>query len=163
MFRKRFDPSRMIIRPMTDKDINTFCFLFQRVFSQEPWNENWTVTKIDTGIKRQMKKKGFVGMAASTPRITVGYLTGFRLWLIPSIFYIDQLFVSTDYQRLKIGKRLLDETERHLKSRGISCIILLTKPGSYVENFYLKNGYKPLLRLFHIKGKFFLYKCKSSL
>jgi len=158
MFKKGFDSSRMIIRPMTTDDVNTFCFLFHRVFSQEPWNENWSASKLHACITKQMKKKGFIGMAASTPRITIGYLTGFRLLSVSPIFYIDQLFVSTDYQGLQIGKRLLAQTERHLKNIGISHIILLTKPGSYVENFYVKNRYKPFLSPVRIRGKSFFLK-----
>lgn len=153
-----FDPTNIFIRQMTLEDIGPFCILFQNVFSQKPWNENWNISKINTNITRQMRKKGFVGMVASAPDKAAGYLSGFRLSLLPFMFYLDQLFVNTDYQGLNIGKRILEETETYLKSQGVSFIFLLTKPQSYIENFYTKNNYKSFLRSVRIKGKSFFFK-----
>jgi GNAT superfamily N-acetyltransferase len=147
------------IRPMTDDDVVPYCALFQNVFSQEPWNEKWTIPQINAIITKHRRKKGFVGMTAAAASGAVGTLTGFRLWLVPSLFYMDQLFVGVDYQGLKIGKRLLIETERHLKSQGVSHIMLLTKPRTYAEKFYLKNGYSPFLPAVRNNGKSLYWKC----
>jgi ribosomal protein S18 acetylase RimI-like enzyme len=105
-----------------------------------------------------MRKRGFTGIIATVSHHTIGYLTGFRLRLIPSLFYMDQLFIDTDYRGLKIGKRLLAEAEKHLKSHGITCIFLLTKSQSDSEKFYIKNNYAPFLHAFRIKEKLIYFK-----
>jgi len=149
---------QITIRKMIDADIDPYCTLFQSVFSQYPWNEKWTIIKINTAIKRLMRKKGFIGMVAEAAPGTIGYLTGFRLGVIPSVFYMDQLFVANDFHGKKIGKRLHSETMSQLKSRGVSKIFLLTKPESIAEEFYKGIGYKRFLRAIYIKGKAIFHK-----
>jgi hypothetical protein len=146
------------IRDMFESDIDSYCTLFQGVFSNYPWNEKWTVIKIKADIKKLMRKKGFFGMTAEAASGNIGYLTGFRLGAIPSVFYVDQLFLEIHYQGKKIGKRLLFETTNKLKSLGVSTIILLTKPNSIAEQFYKSNEYKRFLPAIHIKGKTIFYK-----
>jgi len=147
------DSSEVRIRSMSNQDITSYCILFQSVFAGEPWNEKWTISKIEIQISRQIGKKTFNGMVATTSYGDIGYLTGFRLFMLPSIFYLDQLFVRNDYQRKQIGQRLLTESELSLKSQGVTRIFLLTKPRSYAEKFYLKNAFKPCFRGIHINAK----------
>jgi GNAT superfamily N-acetyltransferase len=153
------DSDKVTIRQMTSDDIVPYCTLFQTVFAEEPWNEVWTIPQIQKIITKQMRNHGFTGMAAVTNEATLGYVTGFKIWSIPSIFYLDQLFVKPDYQKLKIGKRLLAEAEHFLKTKGLSHIFLFTKPHSYAQNFYIKNAYTPFLQAIRIKGK--LIFCKN--
>lgn len=152
------DSDKVTIRPMTNDDISLYCTLFQTVFAEAPWKEVWTISQIEKIITRHMRKKGFTGMAATTNNGTVGYLTGFRIWYIPSLFYLDQLFVKQEYQGLKIGKRLLAEAERYLKNKGVSRIFLFTKPHTGAEQFYTKNAYASWLRAVRINGKLILCK-----
>jgi ribosomal protein S18 acetylase RimI-like enzyme len=152
------DSEMVTIRQMTNDDIVPYCTLFQTVFAKEPWNEVWTIPQIQKIITRQMKNNGFTGMAAVTNDATLGYVTGYKIWSIPSIFYLDQLFVKPDFQGLKIGKKLLAEAERFLKKNGLSHIFLFTKPHSYAQNFYIKNTYTPFVQSIRIKGKSIFYK-----
>lgn len=150
---KNTDLTEITIRPMTDEDITPYCNLFQSVFSGEPWNEKWSISQIEATITRHIRKKTFVGFVVTNRHSNIGYLTGFRFWLFPSIFYLDQLFVNADYQGLKIGKRLLVETEQHLKNQGVSSIFLLTKRQTYAEKFYITNSYMSFLRAIRINKK----------
>jgi ribosomal protein S18 acetylase RimI-like enzyme len=149
---------QITIRQMASDDVMPYCTLFQTVFAEEPWNEVWTIPQIQKIITRQMRNNGFTGMAAVTNDTTLGYVTGFKIWSIPSIFYLDQLFVKPEFQGLKIGKKLLTEAEHFLKEKRLSHIFLFTKPDSFAQNFYIKNAYTPFLRSIHIKGKSMFYK-----
>jgi GNAT superfamily N-acetyltransferase len=145
--------TEITIRPMNEADITPYCALFENVFSRPPWNEHWTQPQISAIISRQIRKKGFFGLAATMSCGTIGFLTGFRVLPVTSLFYIDQLFVSTGYQGLKTGKKLLTQAELELRQQGVFRTMLLTKPGSFAETFYRKNGYAPLVRLFRFRGK----------
>ncbi len=144
---------RITIRKMTGADVSSYCTLFKDVFSDYPWNEKWTVGKIEADIKKLMRKKGFLGMTADAGPGRVGYLTGFRPVIFPSVFYLEQLFVDKDHQGKKIGNRLLAETTRRLKSLGVSRMVLLTKTGTPAEAFYAAGGYEKYLPAVRIKGK----------
>ena len=151
------------IRKMTDTDINPYCSLFQNVFSKSPWNEKWDINKIDADIRKLLRKESFFGMVAETGSRGVGYLTGFRLKVIQSLFFIDQLFIDTDHQGKKIGPRLLSETTSHIKNLGVSRILLLTKPHTIAEKFYRVNGYKQFLSVISFKDKTFFIKTLDRL
>jgi aminoglycoside 6'-N-acetyltransferase I len=146
-------------RKMTTADISHYNQLFKKVFSLPPWNEEWSLAKINTALSRQICKEGFIGVVAQTDFGNCGYLTGFRLRFLPSIFYVDQLFIDNDFQGKSVGTRLLSEATDNLKNLGISKIFLLTKPGTVAAEFYKKNGYNLFLRNFHIKGKSIFYRC----
>ena len=149
---------QIAIRKMADTDIDQYCSLFQDVFSNPPWNEKWDISKINADIKKAMSKEQFFGMVAETGTCNVGYLTGFRFKIIPSVFYIDQLFINADYQGKKLGQKLLSETTSQIKILGVSKILLLTKPKTIAEKFYRNNGYKQFLSVISFKGKTFFIK-----
>jgi GNAT superfamily N-acetyltransferase len=149
---------QIAIEKMTDADINSYCHLFQSEFSHHPWNEKWTIAKINADVKKLMRKKDFFGMVTKSASGNIGYLTGFRLKLFPSVFYIDQLFIDDNYHGKKIGTRLLSETTSQLKSLGVCKLLLLTKPNSSAQEFYINNGYKRFLSPICIKHKAIFYK-----
>jgi aminoglycoside 6'-N-acetyltransferase I len=148
----------IFIRKMTSADIAPYCRLFQSVFSNAPWNENWPIGKIASDIHHLVRKKTFYGLVAEADSRAVGYGTGFRLGIIPSVFYMDQLFVDVEFQGNGIGNRLLAETAGIVKNLGVSIIFLLTKPNTVAERFYRGNGYKRFAPLFRINGKGAFYK-----
>lgn len=145
--------SEVIIRKMVSADKIQYCELFKNVFSQQPWNEQWTIQKIDSIVTRQMQKRGFFGLTAVLQSGIIGFLTGYQFSMIPSLFCLDQLFVHADYQGRRIGDRLLVEAEYHLKNICVSHIILLTKPGTVAERFYIRNEFMPFLPFIRIRGK----------
>lgn len=147
----------LTIRKMTCKDIGQYCLLFQRVFSNPPWYEKWNMEKIDTAIRKLINSRAFIGLTAESGSQIIGFLTGYRLPLIPW-FYIDQLFVNTDYHGKGAGKKLLAQITGTTGEAEISGIVLLTKPASMAENFYLGNGFRRFFSSIRLKGKVLLYK-----
>jgi aminoglycoside 6'-N-acetyltransferase I len=148
----------IIFRKMTERDIDPYCILFQHVFSNPPWNEKWTFAKVKSITEKLIHKKGFTGITAENNTNNIGYLTGFSPAFIPSIYYIDQLFVALESHGKGIGKNLLLKTTGLIKDIGVSVIFLLTKPCTAAEKFYLNNGYKRFLPVLNINGKGIYYK-----
>lgn len=148
---------RITLRTMTTIDIDPYCKLFLDVFSAPPWNENWTIDKINADIKKRMGKKYFMGIAAEVDSRIIGFLTGFQLKVLPSLFYIDQLFVNVNCHGNGVGRSLHSEMVNRIKSLGVSGIFLLTKPDTIAAKFYRNNGYRCFFPAIHIKGKVIFY------
>jgi aminoglycoside 6'-N-acetyltransferase I len=151
----------LTLRAMQERDTQTYCALFQRVFAQAPWNETWTLDKIHIVVKKIMSKKGFIGIVAECESQPVGYLTGYRLRIIPIIpplYYLDQLFVDDRYRGNGIGKSLLSEMVCLVNVRKGFGIVLLTKICSPAEQIYLDNGFKRFASIIRFNGKVLLCK-----
>jgi len=151
----------LAIRTMHGEDRRTYCALFQRIFAQPPWNETWTLNRIDVEVKKIMSKEGFVGIVAEYESQPVGYLTGYRLPIppiIPPLYYLDQLFVDDRYHDLGIGKSLLAKMVCLGNTRRDYGIVLLTKAHSPAERFYLGNGFKRFPSIIRFNTKVLLYK-----
>jgi aminoglycoside 6'-N-acetyltransferase I len=145
-------------RIMDESDRGAYCALFQQVFASPPWNEKWSLNGIDRDIRKVMRKKGFIGMVAAAGHKSIGFIAGSQLKILPKIFYLAQLFVDDKVRGKGIGNNLVRETMTIAKERGVSKIILLTKPDSEAEKFYRRIGFIPLLSTVLINGKCVLYK-----
>lgn len=56
--------------------------------------------------------------------------------------YIQDVAVHPDYQRLGLGRRLVDALTRELKEMGVTWIALIAEPGS--ELFYRQLGFRTM-------------------
>jgi len=145
-------------RIMDESDIGAYCTLFQRVFASPPWNEKWSLDRIDRDIRKLMRKKGFIGMVASAGHNSIGFIAGSQLKILPKIFYLAQLFVDDKVRGKGIGNSLVRETMTIAKGHGVSKMILLTKPDSKAEKFYRRIGFSPWVSTFRVNGKCILFK-----
>jgi len=146
------------VRTMAGSDIECYCSLFQNVFNAEPWKEQWDLTAIKTNIQNLLRKKDFMGMAATAGSLPVGYVTGYNLGVWGRIFYVDQLFVAPRYQGKGIGTQLISALHNRLKSRKTSMVFLLTKPNTIAKKAYVRFGYKRMFPWLLLRGKEILYK-----
>lgn len=147
----------IMITVMTENDINQYCELFQRVFARPPWNETWAPEDIRRPLNKIMMKKGFAGVAARLGNDSAGYLTGYKIWAMPDIFYIDQLFVDERLHGSGIGRALLSDIIIKLKKGGYRAAVLLTKPDSPADKFYLRAGFRHILSAIRLRGKVIHY------
>jgi len=68
-------------------------------------------------------------------------------------FYIEEFFVSTDFQNKGYGTSILEFIKSDLKRKGVSSLTLLTEHGFPSEKFYEKNGFKQNNHLVFMKKK----------
>jgi aminoglycoside 6'-N-acetyltransferase I len=149
---------QLVFRKMDTSDLDAYCRLFQRVFASPPWNEEWSMDRIDRDIGKLMRKKGFIGLVAGVGANCIGFTAGSRLKIFPKIFYLAQLFVDETVRGKGIGNSLVRETITIARDHGASKIILLTKPDSKAEKFYRRIGFSPWFSTFRVHGKCILYK-----
>jgi GNAT superfamily N-acetyltransferase len=155
---------QLTIREMDISDIDSYCALFQGVFSNPPWNEKWDLRRINAGIRKTLRKKGFSGFVAFAPiepkniSIPIGYITGFKLPFVKSFFFIDQLFVDGRSQGHGIGTGLFSAMTSSIKTAGVPHMVLLTKPKTPAENFYIRKGFRRIFSKFQLNGKGVFYR-----
>ncbi len=150
--------TKIKIRPFFTKDAQSCAGLYIKIFGMPPWNEIWTLAKASRLINKLTKKKRFFGFAAECDSVTVGYLLGHQInTSLARIYYIDQLFVDTAYQNMKIGRCLINSLFNDLAKKEVLWVFLLTRGNSPAEAFYKQIGFKRLVPRVSIKKKIIMY------
>ncbi|HEM4129053.1 TPA: GNAT family N-acetyltransferase [Streptococcus suis] len=120
--------------------------LFLSVFSQEPWNDDWS-------DEEQLNR--YIGDLLAHPRalcfglfdqgkllgLSLGYI---RYWYEGTEYRIEELCISRDYQGQGHGASFLADIEKQLADRKIVHILLQTERNLPAYFFYKKCGFRAL-------------------
>jgi L-2,4-diaminobutyric acid acetyltransferase len=72
----------------------------------------------------------------------VGFMLGFTSQVDKDIFFLWQIGVKSDMQNRRIGKKILEETERLAKNIGCTKIHTTVDPGNiHSQRLFEKNGF----------------------
>ena len=134
----------MKFRVLTIQDKDSVTALFKDVFTQDPWNDDWSDPEQLSAYIDDL-----IGQSNS---LTIGYyrneeLIGLSMgrikhWYQGTEYCIDEFCVAGRFQNKGIGSRFLREIEAYLADRGIRHIFLLTDRDVPAHAFYLKNGFR---------------------
>ncbi|MBY5020886.1 GNAT family N-acetyltransferase [Streptococcus suis] len=127
-------------------DMETVKQLFLSVFSQEPWNDDWS-------DEEQLDR--YLGDLLSHPRalcfgmidqdklisLSLGHI---RYWYEGTEYRIEELCIARDCQGRGIGKDFLKRIEEQLVERKIVHILLQTERTLPAFFFYKKCGFHTL-------------------
>lgn len=123
--------------------------LYVTVFNSAPWHDRWTAATARLRLADILATPGAFGFA-----LLDGDLLGFALgfaepWFDGAHFYLKEMCVRTDCQRMGLGSRLLRHLEQALQERRIDRVYLLTAHEGPAQAFYAKHGYytSPKMRL----------------
>ncbi|MCK4075516.1 GNAT family N-acetyltransferase [Streptococcus suis] len=136
----------MELKELTLADIEMVKQLFLSVFSQEPWNDDWS-------DEEQLDR--YLGDLLSHPRalcfglidqdkliaLSLGHI---RYWYEGTEYRIEEFCISRDYQGQGHGARLLADIEKQLADRKIVLILLQTKRNLPAFSFYKNCGFHAL-------------------
>ncbi|HFI0040599.1 TPA: GNAT family N-acetyltransferase [Streptococcus suis] len=136
----------MELKELTLADIEMVKQLFLSVFSQEPWNDDWS-------DEEQLDR--YLGDLLSHPRalcfglvdqgkliaLSLGHI---RFWYEGTEYRIEELCISRDYQGRGIGKDFLKRIEEQLVERKIVHILLQTERNLPAFSFYEKCSFRAL-------------------
>ena len=136
----------MELRRLTIQDRAILTGLFKDVFTNEPWNDDWSnAEQLDAYIA------DLTGQSNSLP---LGYFDGDRLvglslgyvkhWYTGTEYCIDEFCVGRGLQGKGIGSEFMNAIEAYLSENGISQIFLLTDKDVPAYSFYQKNGFMEL-------------------
>lgn len=139
---------RMKFREWRGSDLAGVIRLFADTFNRPPWNDCWTIPQATiylSEIEGNPVFRGFIAEADGT--IVASVMGHLRSWYSAREFHIDEMFVSPDFQRQKIGESLLRFAEKELKAEKVSRITLLTERSSGAESFYSSQGFKAVEKM----------------
>ncbi|MCQ2499475.1 MAG: GNAT family N-acetyltransferase [Lachnospiraceae bacterium] len=129
----------MEYRTYNEKDIDGLASAMSMAYSEEPWNEQWTMERATRRVKAILGNYQSVGIAATDNGMIVGGLLGFvDPYAEEDFFYVSELFVVPEYKRCGVGKQLLQELETLLKEKGVYVVQLMSIEPN--EVFYGKCG-----------------------
>ncbi|MBR3108990.1 MAG: GNAT family N-acetyltransferase [Clostridia bacterium] len=136
----------MELRRLTVQDRAILTELFKDVFTNEPWNDDWSnAEQLDAYIA------DLTGQSNSLP---LGYFDGDRLvglslgyvkhWYTGTEYCIDEFCVGRGLQGKGIGTAFLQDIEAFLAERQITQIFLQTDRSVPAYAFYRSRGFLEL-------------------
>lgn len=131
------------VRRFNWTDLEVCAELFKRVFSADPWYDNWiSLDQVRYYLNELIQNPVFEGFVAFEGSDLVAVCMGHRrsFWMGKE-FFIDEYFVENNKQGNGIGTRTLDIITENLNLLGYTRLTLLTNKGIPAESFYLKNGF----------------------
>ncbi|NQJ70215.1 GNAT family N-acetyltransferase [Streptococcus suis] len=136
----------MKLKELTVADLEMVKQLFLSVFSQNPWNDDWS-------DEEQLNR--YIGDLLAHPRalcfglfdqkkllgLSLGYI---RYCYEGTEYRIEELCMSRDYQGQGHGASFLADIEKQLVDRKIVHILLQTERNLSAYSFYKKCGFRAL-------------------
>lgn len=132
----------MTIRNLQSTDLPACADLFSSVFSNPPWNENWTVESAHHRLADCFATPNFLGVLAADEQRLAGFAVGYlQRYMEERHYFLLELCVDTHRQRQGIGRALLDQLTTQLKKAGANRAYTLTARDSAAQEFYAKAGF----------------------
>lgn len=86
--------------------------------------------------------KKFVGYVFEDEGQIIGALFAHeKVWWNNSEVYVEEMFISPEFQRKGLGKQLLHEVEKYVHANHLAGITLATNKYAPAHTFYLKNEF----------------------
>lgn len=106
----------MTIRSILPADIPTCATLFSAVFSNPPWNENWTLENAHRRLADCVATPNFLGVLAEDNYAVTGFAMGYlQHYMDERHYFLLELCVDTHRQRGGIGGALMSALNTRLK------------------------------------------------
>ena len=131
----------MKLRSIIEEDVEACAALFTRVFSSEPWSEEWNETVALERLSHFYQSKGFVGVLAEQNGVVGFALGNTEPYYFGSMFYLREMCTQTTLQNRGVGNKILDALEKQLHAQEVHSIYLTTERAIPAASFYQKKGF----------------------
>ncbi|MBN2434215.1 MAG: GNAT family N-acetyltransferase [Spirochaetes bacterium] len=133
----------MEIVDIDSKEIIKDCAdLYVCVFNSEPWNDRWNMETAFERLTDFFDTPRFFGAAVwDNGKLIAAIIGNSERYFSGDYYNLKEMFVSPEYQRAGVGKKLLKYVKKRLAENKIDSIILFTSNEFYTVGFYKKNGF----------------------
>lgn len=128
------------IRKANKKDLIEMAEIFRIESSKKPYDQKWTKKTALEKVKKCLKEQDvFVTIVEDK---IVGFITSYREPDNKNKAYVDEFWISKEFQGRGIGRKVMQFVEKFYKAKGVEMIHLVAgrKAGAY--RFYRKLNYK---------------------
>ena len=132
------------IEKITSRQILQACAsILVDAYNSEPWNDEWTPETAFRKLDCFYKSPDFIGLLAYQDGKLIGACVGnIEPYYTGDYFYLKEMFVSPEAQKLGVGKKLMESLKIQLAELGIKQVILFTSNEFFPFNFYEKAAFK---------------------
>ncbi|HEM5110371.1 TPA: GNAT family N-acetyltransferase [Streptococcus suis] len=136
----------MELKELCFSDMEMVKELFLSVFSQEPWNDDWSdEEQLDCYIGDLLAHPRTLCFGLFDQEKLIGLSLGYiRYWYEGTEYRIEELCIARNYQGRGIGQDFLKRIEEQLIVRNIVHILLQTERTLPAFFFYKKCGFHAL-------------------
>lgn len=143
----------LIVRPLTDTDINATVALYQACFAEPPWFETFEFDEVAAEFREILSWPDAAFLVAVLDEKIVGGTVGFDLArkpdvnvLVPTVFkpcfYFSELFVDAAMRRNGIAGALIRERSAHARRHNYTFGAVRTSINqTIIRTIYQKLGY----------------------
>ncbi len=127
-----------------DPDFLDSCALvYMKTFSAPPWNENWSVSTARKYLAEFSDAPRFVGFVYSLSDKVIGAaFCHAKTWVCGEELFIDEFFISPDFQHKGFGTELMKTVEKYATDSGLTSVVLLTSCDKPSLGFYKALGFE---------------------
>jgi len=131
-----------MIRKFENIDVAICAKIMQSVYNNEMYQCYWSDETARSYLQDFVEHKKFVGFTCVENEKVVGaILCREKVWWNNSELYIEEMFVSSEFQRQGHGAQLLRSVEEYVHKKKLAGITLSTVRHSFAPDFYKKNGF----------------------
>lgn len=132
------------VRLMDKTDLGACSELMLKVFSGEPWYDQWdSVQHVQQYLTEFMDNPVFLGFVIEQDGKILGASFGHtKSWYSGKEYHIQEYYIDTGRQGSGLGSALMNGMKAYLSLIHIHCMVLLTEKDLPAEDFYRKHGFE---------------------
>jgi aminoglycoside 6'-N-acetyltransferase I len=132
----------MMIRELIQSDIPSCAEILCRVYNNDLWQCRWDNQVAQEYLTDVYQNKKFLGYIIEEEGRIIGALFAHeKVWWNNSEVFIEEMFISPEFQRMGLGEKLLGEVEKYVRMRNLAGITLSTNKYAPAHTFYAKNEF----------------------
>ncbi len=131
-----------MIRKYVDSDLTACAEIMMKVYNNEMWQCRWSPETAKNYLQDYAGCSKFVGYTLLIDGAVKGAVFCHeKVWWNNSEIFIDEMFVSPEFQRQGYGTELLNAVEQYISEHKLAGFTLSTNRYSPAPDFYRKNGF----------------------
>lgn len=135
----------MEIRKLSLDNIEEIKALIVKIFSQEPWNDNWEAGQLHQYVLELINCCNSLPLGLYISGKLCGISLGrIKHWCGGTEYWINELGILPEMQNKGCGTEFIKQIKLLLAQQQIQNIVLLTQKDTPAYSFYIKNGFAEL-------------------